>query len=160
MNVGGVSGGEGASQPLEQCYVHRARGLSEGSGLEAQRRPWGAGPARKAWAVGERVQGCPLRAGSSVTTEWGGSDWRAGLQREAGERPGGVSVCLWGSLPVFALSWRGCPTPQHAPGHCAWCPPHASYPLLSWTLSSVICVPGTGPRPAASICGVLAWVSG
>lgn len=40
-----------------------------------------------------------------------------------------------------------------APCHCARHPPHVSRPLLSWTLSPVICDPGTGPRLSAAFAG-------
>lgn len=117
---------------------------------------WGQG----AW-IGER--GCVRRARASRPGVEVGSP-----QEVPAGRPSPVLV--WGGEAGDARSVSvsiGCvPTqPQGprlpaGPGPCAWHPPLAFRSFPPWTLSSVICVPGTSPRLSASVCRVLAWVSG
>lgn len=77
---------------------------------------------------------------------WGG---------EAGDAGRSVSV----SAGCVSTQLQGPHLPA-GPGPCARHLPLVSRSFLPWTLSSVICVPGTSPRLSASVCRVLARASG
>lgn len=103
--MGGVSA-EGASQSLKGCCAHRAReGPLLGSGCEVQDPQWWVGSAR------ERLQSCPLRAGSRVAVQCG-SDWRCGCCR--GQEEVLVSGCLQGMCDFVYSSAEGALAGAHS----------------------------------------------
>lgn len=107
---------------------------------------------------GEKEAGVST-VGECMGLVWGrGQGWEAciGLGEKWAWRGAGCVRCPQSMCPACGLHSLQDPSPAPGlPSAIVPGPLMCPHSPLSWTLSLVICVPGTGPRPSASTAGCL-----